>query len=91
VIGPGDDRIDVDLDRNALVVLTESYYPGWSVRVDGVLVDPVRADSLFIGIPVPAGHHVIAAVYSPTRIYSAMAASSVLFGIAMARAFRSAV
>lgn len=86
---PGRDRIDADLDQDALIVLTESWYPGWKVWVDDEPTEIVRADDLFIGIPVRAGHHVIDAAYVPVPVYAAMVLSSLLLGIAGTRAFRT--
>lgn len=47
------------LDRRGLVVLNDSYMPGWSVRVDGREADPVRVNSVMRGVVVGPGTHEI--------------------------------
>jgi hypothetical protein len=37
------------------LVVSENYFPGWSSKVDGKAVEPVRADYTLIGVPLPAG------------------------------------
>ncbi|MHB2020791.1 MAG: hypothetical protein ACYCW6_27955 [Candidatus Xenobia bacterium] len=58
-------RYDVDLSRDAFVVQSEVYYPGWKARVDGKAVPLWRADGLLRVCPVPAGHHVLEVDYEP--------------------------
>lgn len=43
--------------NEALLVLTQTYYPGWQATVDGGAVELLRTDYLFQGIIVPAGVH----------------------------------
>lgn len=85
---PGGWTLEVDLDRDALVVLTESYYPGWGAEVDGVPADLVRADDLFIGVHVPPGKHHVELAYGPWRLYALAALASAVAGVALARAVR---
>lgn len=55
----------VDTTKDALFVLTDSYYPGWKVYVDGVEQKILRANHAFRGVFVPKGKHQIIFVYSP--------------------------
>lgn len=48
------------LDRPGLVVLNDSWAPGWSVRVDGRAAPVVRVNDVMRGVAVPAGAHAIA-------------------------------
>src|SRR5207253_7381081 len=49
--------IAADVDRPSLLVLTDSFYPGWRAAVDGREVSIARVDVLFRGVVVPAGTH----------------------------------
>jgi membrane protein YfhO len=42
---------------DAYLVLSEAYYPGWSVEVDGVPQELLRANHLLQAVKLPAGRH----------------------------------
>jgi hypothetical protein len=48
-----------------LLVLHESYYPGWVAEVDGQLVPVRRIHLLFRGVEVPAGSHRVVFRFAP--------------------------
>ncbi len=57
--GPGRWNLEVSGPRASVVVVAESYFPGWKATVDGKDVTVVEADGAFIGVPVtPGDHHV---------------------------------
>lgn len=62
---PGDGRWRVETAGAdpALVVVATTYFPGWQARVDGRPVPVVEADGAFVGVPVPAGDHVLTVEY----------------------------
>jgi hypothetical protein len=51
--------------RPAELVLSDTYYPGWRVAVDGRPARIDRVDGLFRGVPVPAGTHRVEFTYDP--------------------------
>jgi hypothetical protein len=51
-------------DRRVLV-LTDSYYPGWHALVDGVEQPILPVNLLFRGIVLPPGRHVVDVAYHP--------------------------
>jgi len=57
--GPGEWRITTAGGFPALLVVAETYFPGWQATVDGKRVPVLEADGAFIGVPVPPGEHVI--------------------------------
>lgn len=67
-----DDETDVELAstlaRSGLVVLADSFYPGWHATVDGVAAPIVATNHLFRGVPVPAGTHRVRFVYAPASV-----------------------
>ncbi len=68
-------RLDVNLNAPGYLVLTDTYYPGWTATVDGQPVPILRADLYFRAVPVPAGAHQIAFEYQPTLIRAALLAN----------------
>jgi hypothetical protein len=50
---------------NALLVLSDTYYPGWRAFVDGKEVKIYRADYNFRAIPIEAGEQEIKFIYDP--------------------------
>jgi len=48
------------LARPGVVVLDDTWEPGWSVTVDGHARPPVRVNAVLRGVVVPAGSHAIA-------------------------------
>ena len=51
--------------RDALLVMSERDYPGWTARIDGQPVPVLRANSILRGIYLPSGEHTIAMRFDP--------------------------
>jgi len=58
--------LDVDAAASSLVVLLDSYYPGWEASVDGRKSRVQLVNRAFRGVVVPAGQHRITFRYRPT-------------------------
>ena len=54
--------------RDGLAVVLEPWFPGWSLRLDGRAVEPIRANYAFLAVPVAAGTHTLELSYFPTRL-----------------------
>ncbi len=56
---PGRVELEVEAGRGALLVLADSYYPGWIALVDGRPAEILAADGFVRAVAVPEGiHHV---------------------------------
>ncbi len=53
------------LDRPGLVILADTYYPGWRLTIDGRPAPIYRANRLMRGAAVPAGEHTLVYTYEP--------------------------
>jgi hypothetical protein len=69
--------LDVGAAAPALLVLTDTFYPGWQATVDGEPVAIVRADHAFRGVPVNTGRHRVVFLYAPASLRRGAAVSLV--------------
>jgi hypothetical protein len=60
--------LEVDAFSPALVVLSDTYAPGWRASVDGARAPIYPTDHLLRGVPVPAGHSVVVMTYRPLEV-----------------------
>ena len=58
-------QIRARLSTPGILVLTDSYYPGWKVFVDGAQKKLLRANHFFRAVELPAGNHSVEFVYDP--------------------------
>jgi len=70
------DEIDDVLVRTecpleGLLVLRDSWYPGWMAFIDGKRAPVLRINGCFRGVVVPAGGHEVRFVYRPILVYVA--------------------
>jgi hypothetical protein len=63
-----DVELEVTLERPGLVVLADSFYPGWHATVNGAAAPIVPTNLLFRGVPAPAGTHRVRLVYDPASV-----------------------
>ncbi|WP_420642785.1 YfhO family protein [Candidatus Leptofilum sp.] len=61
------ERIEVQTSssRPQLLVLTDAYYPGWQVTVDGESAELLQANGLFRGVLLPVGEHKVTFTFAP--------------------------
>ena len=72
-------RLQVETAEDSLLVLSDTYYPGWKAFVDGKKAKIYRADYAFRAIPLNAGTHKVEFVYDPLSFK--LGAGVTLFGI----------
>jgi hypothetical protein len=85
-----DERVEVRTrtTRPGLLVLTDSFYPGWKATVDGRDAKIHRVDYLIRGVQLPAGTHTVRFRYEPESwrvgwITSALALVVILGAVAV--------
>jgi hypothetical protein len=69
-----------------MVILSDTFYPGWRATVDGKPAAILEADGIFRGVDVPAGEHIIDMKYRPMSVIGG-GILSLLAGLIAAVAF----
>ncbi|RPJ42128.1 MAG: hypothetical protein EHM19_10885, partial [Candidatus Latescibacterota bacterium] len=60
--------IDYAAREGGLLVLTDSFYPGWVAEVDGRREEILRANRIFRAVAVPPGVHRVVFAYRPASL-----------------------
>jgi len=62
-----DQRIELSVNapKRSLLVLSDTYYPGWQAYIDGKKVNTYQTDLALRGIVVPEGSHKVVFQYQP--------------------------
>ena len=74
--------IQASLNKPGVLVLTDSFYPGWRVYVDGKEQEILRANVFFRAVPLSAGEHIVEFRYEPRSFTIGLAISlATLIGV----------
>lgn len=66
--GPNRARFGVHGDEDALLVLSDIHYPGWTATLDGQPTPLYKTNGIFRGVIVPPGDHVVEMRFFPTSL-----------------------
>jgi len=58
-------KIYVDTNRNVLLFIADTWFPGWKAYVDGMETEILRADYNFMAVPIKTGNHQVIIEYKP--------------------------
>ena len=61
--------LELDAPASGLLVVNESWFPGWTARVDGRPAPILRVNSLVRGVPLAAGRHRVSLNFAPTYFW----------------------
>lgn len=67
-ISPNSIFLKVNANRPGFLVLSQVYYPGWKLIVDGNEETLVRVDGILSGFPLNKGNHNIELIYQPISL-----------------------
>jgi uncharacterized membrane protein YfhO len=71
--------VQASLDDAGILVLTDSFYPGWNAYVNGRQEKIYRANLFFRAVPLPAGRHTVVFRYEPRSFAIGLAVSIITF------------
>ncbi len=74
-------RLATSTTQNGLLVLADSYYPGWEAYIDGNKVEILAANLNQRAILLPAGTHTVHFKYIPTKMKFAATVSVIGYAI----------
>lgn len=74
-------RIDARMQCRGMVILTDTWFPGWRATVDGKRAKIERAYGMVRGVVVEQGNHTIEMRYRPVSVYVGAALSLIACGI----------
>ena len=74
--------VQTSANGESLLVLSENYYPGWRVSIDGQRAEMVRVNYNLRGVVVPPGTHRVEFAYRPWSVMGGFLIS-ILTGIAL--------
>ncbi len=57
--------VHAEVSRPSILVLSQTYYPGWKARVDGKDAEVFDVDLLLTGVALPPGAHDVRLVFDP--------------------------
>ena len=69
-------RLELRAFGPGLLVLTESFDPGWHARVDGAAAVVLRVNDVQMAVPLPAGPHRVTLRHEPRGLGAGIAAAS---------------
>lgn len=81
--GTNEVLVRVRLTRPGFLVLADTYYPGWTARMDGQNVPILRANYLFRAVYVPSGSHIVEFKYLPLSFWIGVVLSGVCIAIGL--------
>lgn len=80
---PGHIVIRARMKSPGIVVLSDSWHPGWTATVDDHPAEVLRTNLAICSVMVPAGEHNIIMTYRPSSLSTALFAAACGMGLAM--------
>ena len=62
-------RVNTFSESDAILILTDVFYPGWNVLIDGEPSEILRADGLVRAVIIPEGNHIVEFNYVPNSFW----------------------
>ena len=76
-------RLDTEVNSPGLLLLSQTYYPGWKVRVNGELTEVIEANGLLPAVALGAGRSEVVFQYDPDIFYVGLVISGLTTAIGL--------
>jgi len=73
--------IQTQSEESKVLVLTDTYYPGWTAKIDDKSTNIIRANWTQRAITIPAGSHTVTFTYEPQSVRIGMILSMISIGL----------
>lgn len=73
---PSNFTVNTIANQQAALVLQQTYYPGWKVKVDGVVTDPTIVNYCMMAVILQAGKHQVSYFYDTIILEKVLLAST---------------
>jgi hypothetical protein len=83
-------RVQASLNKRGILVLADSFYPGWKVFVDGEEREIMRANFFFRAVQLTPGDHEVDFAYEPASLRYGLAVTLLTMGILLILATKQA-
>ena len=80
---PGRIALKISTPEPGLVVVNEAFYSGWIAWVDGVETPILRANGIFMALPIKSGSHEILLEYRPRSFFLGLGISAAIFALVL--------
>jgi hypothetical protein len=86
--------VGTNCDQPGLLVLTDTFYPGWKAYIDGKPAEILRTNGMFRGVFLSSGNHTVRFVFLPLWFYVGVSLAAIgsvilLFGESLSRLRRT--
>lgn len=61
--------VETKSENPAILVLSDTSYPGWEATIDGIETDMLRANYVLRAVVLPRGEHIVKFEFRPKRFY----------------------
>lgn len=79
----GEVEIDINAPDNGFLILSDTYYPGWKVFVDGKIDKIFRADYILRAVFLAKGRHAVKFIYDPLSFKFGVFTASITLAAAL--------
>ena len=76
---PNKIKFKVKANKNQLLFLSDTYYPGWQAKIDGQKSPVIAADFAFRAIAIPKGEHSVEMYYLPESFTTGLKIAALTF------------
>lgn len=84
-----DIEIEVDTKKDCLLVVSNTFFPGWQMKIDNTRGEIQRVNYAMQGMYVPKGRHTVKLVFAPNIFYISVAISIITLGLLFIACFLS--